>query len=245
MESKKILKVITINLSVAFVNIIFFSPGLIGLTLFSSNALVAAFSAVLLLLSGIILVYGNYKIITTKPKQYVKLQKLEDEEDYVNALKISKEKSVFIKDIDLILIQLERVKKAKHTILGVLLPNRFDKKELSYRKFEAVILELEKMFYKNIKGVCNQINAFDLEDYQHLIKTTKTQDETKISRIQEYEECIQYVRQVIEVNEQMLLKLDRLTFEVAKLDSPDISEVANMPEIQEIEDLVRQINLYK
>ncbi|MBQ5564967.1 MAG: hypothetical protein IIT39_16465, partial [Clostridia bacterium] len=60
-----------------------------------------------------------------------------------------------------------------------------------------------------------------------------------------YNEHISYVYGLVEMNENVLTKLDKLLLEISKLDDLDEQGLENIAAIQEINDLIAQTKYYK
>ena len=60
-----------------------------------------------------------------------------------------------------------------------------------------------------------------------------------------YEEYITFVKDSVEDNEEILLKLDKVLLELSKFNSLDDGELENMNAMNEVDELISKINLYK
>ena len=160
MDRKKLINLLSLNSCIAAANIIVFSPGLIGLVL--EGALAIAFGITLIFVSGVGLTYGNYKLLT-RPETVIPTNKDSKVEDYIEALNIHRELKTFEVTVDLLLDQIERLQKKNKIIRDILL-QIFSASEIAYKKFDAVIAEVEKIFFMNIRSILNKMNAFDEED---------------------------------------------------------------------------------
>ena len=60
-----------------------------------------------------------------------------------------------------------------------------------------------------------------------------------------YEEYITFVKDSVEDNEEILLKLDKVLLELSKFNSLDDGELENMNAMKEVDELISKINLYK
>lgn len=133
------------------------------------------------------------------------------------------------------------------TIKDVLL-QKFNSSEMSYSKFDYTIKEIENVFFINIKSILNKLNAFDEEDYKR-IRKEDAQKKFSTEFIQEklgvYNEYIAFIKDAIEDNEQIILKLDKLLLEISKLNSLEAGELENMSAFKEIDDLINKTKLYK
>ena len=65
-DTKKIIKLLVLNIGIGVVDTIIFSPGLLGIQIVGASAFEMASGATAALMSIIVLAFGNYKIITEK-----------------------------------------------------------------------------------------------------------------------------------------------------------------------------------
>lgn len=54
-----------------------------------------------------------------------------------------------------------------------------------------------------------------------------------------------FVKTALHINEEILLKLDKLLLEISRLDSWEIGDIGQMPGMQEIDALIKQTQFYK
>lgn len=246
MDKKKLIKLLGLNLGIAAANIILFSPKLIGLELFGASALETALGATFIFLSLAGLGYGNYDPLP-KPEKEDQTNKIWTVEDYIKALNIHRRLKTFEKTIDLLLGQIERLQKKNKTIRDVLL-QIFSTSEMSYKKFDAVIAEVEKIFFMNIRSILNKLDALDEEDYNSV---RKKYEEGAISRqlyeekFKVFNEYINFVKAATEDNERILLKLDKLLLEISGLNSIESGQLEQMVGMIEIDNLIKQAKYYK
>jgi len=246
MDREMLIKLSGLNLGIAAANIITFSPRLIGLVLIGASALETALGTTFIFLSGAGLVYGNYKIFT-EPEKEPQTNKIWTVEDYIEALNIHRRLKTFEKTVDLLLDQIERLQKKNKTIRGVLL-QIFSASEMSYKKFDTAISDVEKIFFMNIRSILNKLDAFDEKDYNSV---KKNYEEGAITR-QLYEEMykviseyINFVKAATEDDEQILLKLDKLLLEISDLNSVESGQLEQMDGMIEIDNLIKQAKYYK
>lgn len=245
MERKKWVRLLSINLGIAAANIIIFSPGLIGLEL-GASALAAASGSTIIFLSGAALIYGNYKLLS-EPENAIPVNQISTVEGYIEALNDHRDLKTFEKSIVLLLDQIERLQKKNKTIRDILL-QIFSASEIAYKKFDAVIAEVEKIFYMNIRSILNKLNAFDEDDYDFI---RSRQEEGAFSeqfmeeKLKVYYEYIKFVNAATEDNEQILLKLDKLLLEISGLNSIESGELEQMAGMIEIDNLIKQAKYYK
>ncbi|KKH45079.1 hypothetical protein EO95_02840 [Methanosarcina sp. 1.H.T.1A.1] len=246
MDREKLIKLSGLNLGIAAANIITFSPRLIGLVLFGASAFETALGFTFIFLSGAGLIYGNYELLTG-PKKIVQTDRIWTVDDYIEALNIHRGLKTFEKTVDLLLDQIERLQKKNKTIRDVLL-QIFSASEMSYKKFDTVIVEVEKIFFMNIRSILNKLDAFDEKDYNSV---RKNYEEGAIPQ-QLYEEkfkvgneYINFVKAATEDNEQILLKLDKLLLEISGLNSVESGQLEQMAGMIEIDNLIKQAKYYK
>ena len=246
MDREKLIKLSFLNLGIAAANIMTFSPRLIGLGLFGASALETALSITFIFLSGTGLTIGNYKLLT-EPEKDVQASKIWTVEDYIEALNVRRGLKTFEKIVDLLLDQIERLQKKNKTIRNVLL-QIFSASEMSYKKFDAVIAEVEKIFFVNIRSVLNKLDAFDEEDYNFVRKKyeegviSQQLSEEKFKVCNEY---INFAKAATEDNEQILLKLDKLLLEISGLNSIESGQLEQMAGMIEIDNLIKHAKFYK
>lgn len=135
---------------VVILNVIVLSPGLLGIEI-GGSPLETASAVTLLIISLLVVLYGSYTLLFKPPAAKPVSVQLETREDYIAGLGRHRNVKVLKDDISLALDQIERIEKKKTALLQVL-GRRFDPAELSFRKFHSVIMEVEKLFYLNIRG---------------------------------------------------------------------------------------------
>lgn len=246
MNVRKIIKVAGLNLGIAVINTILFSPGFIGVSIGGESVLKTAFGATEIFMSVVIFIFGNYKLFSDK-KEIIKANEINNLDECKEALKQNCRKIVFEDDVSVVLEQIEGFRKKEKTINDILL-QKFDLNEMSYSKFNGAIKDVEKVFCMNIKSIINKINAFDEEDYKRISKDNvhkKFSKEFINTKMGIYGEFISFVKNAMEDNEQIILKLDKLLLEISKFNSLEDGELENMTAIKEIEELTGKTQLYK
>jgi len=244
--TEKIIKTLGLNIGIAAFDTIIFSPGLLGIQIGGISTFATAFGATAIFMSVIVFVFGNYKLLIEKEK-IIQASEIKTAEDCIHALEQNYGKRTFEKDIATILEQIETFQKKKETIKESLL-QKFNSTEMSYSKFDGVILDIENIFYTNIKNIINKLNAFDEKDYNRIRKNgaeKKFSREFIQTKMNIYNEYISFVKNAIEDNEQIILKLDKILLELSKLNSLEDGKIENMSEMKEINELINKIKLYK
>jgi hypothetical protein len=168
-------------------------------------------------------------------------------EDYIEALNMHRGLKTFEVTVDLLLDQIERLQKKNKTIRNIIL-QIFSASEISYRKFDAVIDEVEKIFFMNIRSILNKMNAFDEDDYNFIRKKYEAgafSQQFMEEKFKVYDEYIVFVKAATEDNEQILLKLDKLLLEISGLNSIESGQLEQMAGMVEIDNLIKQAKYYK
>ena len=111
---------------------------------------------------------------------------------------------------------------------------------------------VKALFYNNVKKMINRMIIFDYKDYKKLSEKRNDRLETGGAvpaaldqQLIIYNEHIDYVRELIEMNEGILTKLDALLLEISKLDDLDGKGLESIAAVQEINDLIEQTKYYK
>jgi hypothetical protein len=240
----KYIKLLGLILGVVVLNIVVLSPGFLGVNI-GRSALTTAFGVTLLFASALVLLYGSY-VILFKQLVVLPVKQIKTHEDYVEAMTHYKRVKALEGDITLALEQLERIRKKKDTLM-IVLNQRFDSTELSYKKFASVTLEVEKLFYLNVRSILNRLNVFDESEFESVMnkKSNPFSQELLQEKTIVYNEYLSFVKGSLGTNEEILLKLDKLLLEISRLDSFELGDIENMPCMQEIDALIKQTKYYK
>ena len=243
MRPKKIFELIMANLSIIIANVAVFSKAFFGFSLFVGTALSMSIAWFTILLSMFSFVYFN-KNLLSQP-EFLATQNINSLEDCVAVFEEAIENGdVFDEDILKNLEQLKRFKRKRNTIKEILL-QRFSMQELTYQKFNSVLDDVENIMYLNMRSILNKIAAFDIEEYEMLQKKGFPKNEVSEEKMNIYKEYLDFVKNATATNENILLKLDKMLFEVSKYNSLEDGEVKNLPAIIEMDELIKNAKLYK
>lgn len=239
------LKLVGLIVFIAILNVVVFSPGLIGIQLINSSPFQTAFGVSFIIANLLVLLFSMFQLYF-KPVEEKTIKKLKTNEDFVLALGTYKNSHVFKEDIITSLEQIERMKKKK-SIFYHLLSDRFSPTEITYNKFASVVDEVETLFYLTIRNILNKISTFDESEYKKL----KGKDGLRYSKplLQEkinlYNEYFNFVKKAIEMNEEILVNIDKLILEISRLDEIGIDEIEKMECMKEIDTLIKQTKYYR
>lgn len=246
MRNSKFISLIKINSAIVILNIVLFSPGLLNIEIGGRSIFKTALGVTIIIMSIIIFIIGNYSILM-KEDNDINIYKVVTSDDCIEALNENKYKKIFSSDIDILLEQIDRIENKVDTIEDILI-QKFSISEMSYKKFNYVILDIKNLFYVNIKSIINKINIFDQNEYKKInkrINNETNQNKILIEKINMYKEYITFVKNAIEDNEEILLRLDKVLLELSKFNSLDEGELENMSAMDNIDDLISKIKLYK
>jgi hypothetical protein len=241
MDGKKEIKLLGLNLGIAAANIVVL-PEVFAV----GSALATAFGSAFIFLSGAGLIYGNYRLLA-EPERVTPADKIMTAEDYVEELNAHRELKTFKKTVDMLLDQIERLQNKNKIIRDILL-QIFSASEMSFKKFDGVISEVEKIFFMNIRSILNKMNAFDEDDYNFIRTKCESGDfseEFMEEKIEVYNKYITFLKAATEDNEEILLKLDKLLLELSGLNSVESGQLEKMPGMIEIDNLIKQTGVYK
>jgi len=251
---KQAIKIICLNLGIALLNVIMFSKGMVGLN-FAGEALKTALAVTIIVMSLIAFFYGNYVLLFSEkqqpPIQLLKGTEFNDPKDYIRALEEKRGNGVFDENIQTAVEQVGRMME-KDRALDSILEQFFTPQEMTFTRFQSAINAVQGIFYNNIKKMINRMIIFDYKDYRKLKEKESHAEDTGsvISKSAQkqldiYREHIEYVGGLVDMNEEILVKLDGLLLEISKLDDLDQQGLENMAAVQEINDLIAQTKLYK
>ncbi|GBF76348.1 hypothetical protein PA598K_04811 [Paenibacillus sp. 598K] len=245
------MKLAMLMLVVVAVCVITLSPGLLGLNLVSGGAFERAVAITVLVMCGLVLLYGAYQLVLKSPPPppppTEATRKAQTPEDLAAALAAYRSTDGVQQEVEHGLEQMKRMGQRSRSIREVL-ADRFEESELSYKKFMGVIIEVERLFYGNIRSIMNKLGVFDAADFRSFAKRHQkssfsprlVQEKTALYR--EYKTTL---AAYLEANEEIVLKLDKLTLEIAKLSSMEYRDVDELPGMQEIDALIKQTKLYR
>lgn len=243
MNYKKIMKLIILNLIIILSNIAVYSNTFLGLSFFEGTTLSISTAWSMALLSIIGFTKGNMMLL--KEKNYLNIHKVHSLNDCISEFEIAIDNGdIFDEKILINIEQIKRFIRKRNTITDILL-QKFSETEMSYKKFQDVLDDVEKSIYLNMKSILNKISAFDVEDYEKMAQGKHSIDEFTEEKKAIYTEYIEFVDNATNINESILLKLDKILLEISKYNTIEKSDIAKLPAIQEMDELIRNAKLYK
>jgi hypothetical protein len=226
------------------VNIALFSRAIFGLSLFAGSALTISLAWTAIASSVYAFIWGNSRILN-KPETRLLLQNVNSLESCVTVFEEAiHHGDVFDESIKRNIEQIKRFRRKFGTIKDMLL-QKFSAIEMSYQKFNSVLTEVESVIYMNMRSILNKISAFDVDEYEAMQKKGFQGGDFSQEKIEIYNEYISFVNNATKANEEILLKLDKMLLEISRYNSLEDGDVKKLPAIVEMDDLIKNANLYK
>lgn len=245
MMPKKILQLIIVNLSIIIANIAVFSKAFFGLSLLVGSTFSMSVAWFTIIASIGSFTYFNKKLLTQNDTYTLIARKINSLDDCVGVFEEAIQNGdVFDEDILKNLDQLKRFKRKRNTITEILL-QKFSEQELTYQKFESVLNDVENIIYLNMRSILNKIAAFDVEEYEDLQKRGFPENEVSEEKMSIYNEYLNFVKNATAINEDILLKLDKMLFEISRYNSIEDGDIKNFPAIVELDELIKNAKFYK
>ena len=244
MNSKKKIQAIALNGSIVATNIAVFSKAFFGLSLFTGNSIGIAIAWLDIIISILAFFKGNLSILK-RQEMHILTQDIKDLNDCINVFEEAMENGdVFDENISKNIDQIKRFKRKYETINDILL-QKFSQDEITYQKFRDVLNEVQNVIYINMKSILNKISAFDVEEYEAIQKNKINIKSIPQEKIEIYNQYINFVNESTNINEEILLKMDKMILEISKYNTIDSKDIKKLPVIEEIDELIKNANLYK
>jgi hypothetical protein len=196
------------------------------------------------IVSAFVFVKGN-TLLFKKEKTRLIAQGIVSLNDCVEVFReAEKNGDVFDKNIQKNIEQIERFYRKIETINDILL-QKFTMDEMSFQKFSSVLKDVENVIFINMRSILNKISSFDMEEYERFIKGELSTDELTRERQDIFNEYIEFVESATKINENILLKLDKMLLEISHYNSIDGDDVKKLPALMEMDSLIKNAKLYK
>lgn len=135
--------------------------------------------------------------------------------------------------------------------LKSLINAKFDAGSLSWTRFMGVVDSVTTTITRNSAILANRIQAFDAEGYERDKRLISSQDylydnipdDIQVERYQLHERALTSMQEIVNANERLLLELDRLSSELTNLDS-GILTTESEEMLDEIRRIVDQTKFY-
>ena len=244
MSPKKKRQLVILNSAIVLLNILVFSKALLGVSPVSGTAISIGAAWVCIAASFVAFFKGNSLILGKKDIRLL-AQNIHSLTDcipvFVEAISNG---DVFDDNIQQNIDQIKRFKRKHDTIKDILL-QKFSGSEMSFQKFSGVLSEVEHVVFMNMRSILNKISAFDMAEYGALQYNEFKDDELTQEKISIYKEYIDFVSKATKTNEEIILKLDKMLLEISRYNSLEGGDVNKLPAIIEMDELIKNANLYK
>ena len=232
---KRSMKFLFLNIGILVLNIVVF--GVLKVSI-GANVFSTIIGTLVILASVFAFIGGNISIITHKDKLNIqKSYKNNDmgiEKDILVSIEETNRKTrVFRTEMNKTTQQLERLN-ARNNALNAILLQHFKPGEITYMKFKGVIDSVNGVFRDNVQKILERVNMFDENDYISLVYKMKI-----------YLEHMNYVKTLVEDDEVIIMKMDKLMLELSKLSELNADNIENVSAIQDINELIGQTKYYK
>ncbi len=203
----KVLKIIALDFSIAVINVLVFSKGFLGASVRSENLLIVGISIFVPMVSIILGVYVNLRLLSSFDEVELSydIQELKEPEEYIKALEEGKEKLPFLSnEFEELAVQVKRILRKNHALKEYL-----EQMNLEHFNMEEEIDNSLKYILENINRALGKAILISVKDKNH------SQDE-------------QSIREIIDCNEVYLQKYDNFLDEVSKLKREPLKDTTEL-----------------
>ncbi len=195
MNNKVFLKLLIITITLAFIDIILFSPGIYGL----SFQIQPVFFCIMILIN-ILVILGEILFLgfSNTAKYGYDLDKLKDVNDYKQALESCySKKSPFEKEISQAILQIVSIDKKNKVLNEILQQNNKE----HFTALTDLGVQATSFLVNNVRKILNRIAIYDADMGENLSEEHK-----------------KYIQKLIVSNENILTEFNKLLTEVSQLD---------------------------
>lgn len=252
----KYLRVIAIDVALAALAVCLYSPGLLGLSPMDPNVIKAALG-----------VTAGVALVGVAGVSNAKLLKGASHTPLAIGSGTSGEETASFDDVYVVLVDYQGTKHvATYAVQGIerldetarksvrlkhLIDSKFEPGSLSWTRFMGVVDAVTGTIIRNSAILANRIQAFDVEGYDRDRKLIESNnymydnipDDIQMERYGLYESSLQAMQDIINANERLILEFDRLSSELANLDS-NILTTESEEMLEEIRSIVDQTKFY-
>ncbi|MDR1629481.1 MAG: hypothetical protein LBS36_04615 [Oscillospiraceae bacterium] len=244
MTPKKKKLLILLNSAIVLINIALFSNALFGFSLFNGTPLSLSIAWTVVIASVFAFIKGN-SLLFKREETHLLTQSIHSLNDCIHVFQEAMNNGdVFDESM---LRNIEQIKRftRKHATIKDILLQKFSKDELSFQKFSSVLDDVENVIYMNMRSILNKISAFDEDEYLRLTRGEFASNELTKEKQSIFNEYIEFVDNATRTNEEILLKLDKMLLEISRYNSIDGGDIKKLPAILEMDELIKNANLYK
>lgn len=233
MNKKLLAKLCGLNFGLAILNILFFSDMFLGISLTEGNPVFRALGYTLILMSVLLFCYGNFRLLRSPEAKYdYTTMELNTPSDLIDALEGLRGKTALRPQLETAKHQVEQLGHKKEGLRAVIY-HKFREQDEDALGFQDVVENTEKLLYGNVKKIINAASVFDQKEFQRI------NPNVQLERFAVYREQIDYIRQRVAQNEQILLEYDRLLMEVSKLEDGSSADETDLEVLRSVVDNLR------
>ena len=241
MNNVNYVKLAVLNLIVVFTAVICYSPGLLNLRPSDSGVLRPGMSIFMALVLLFAFFYGNHQLLTEPKRSRVSADSVNDIKKAGMVLK-----SYFTSRPlgDTARVASEQLRRMDNLFgnTETIISEKFEKGSMSWGRYDAIVKSAEKSAVNNVVAMANRMQIFADRDYEKLTRYQNDQipDDIQKKQLELYEENLQKIKDAIALNEELLLKIETLMFELSsENDNEEHDEI-----LEEIEKLTSEVKLY-
>ena len=205
------LKIILLNLAIVVLAVVGYADGLLGLRPWDPSLLRAGLSILLGLGLGAALVGGNYKLLQGRsPLQPAQLESASQIEStlrsYTDSRYFGDLARTGVDQYSRLRQSAQRANQAIHL--------KFQKGSMSAYRYTGAVAAAENAAIDNMKTIASVFNDDEYARLQNY-KNDSIPDDIQEKQIALYGKSLDFIRHSIEMNENLILKLDTLAFEIS------------------------------
>ncbi len=238
MKRKVYLKIIAFNLGLIILNIVLYSKSFIGLKITGGEAFQTAFSIAEILLSILLFIYINYKLLSSDELKYdYNIKDTKDDKGFIQAFRGYFKIKFYENEIFSSIDQIERFERKENNFKNILyqkFENNIDDKQMFLNVFD----EVEDIFYKNIKKILSILSIFDEVEYETFLKHYGGIPEGKKEL---YESNKKDVLNILKENEEILLSFDKLINETTRFGDSVEGDKMDERNLKKLEDITQTL----
>ncbi|MBE5957551.1 MAG: hypothetical protein E7254_01640 [Lachnospiraceae bacterium] len=235
------IKLAVLNLVIAFTGVICYSPGLLNLRPSDPGVLRPGMSIFMAFVLIFMFFYGNHSLLSEPKRSRVSKDSVNDMKKAGMLLK-----SYFTSRPlgDTARVASEQLRRMNNLFENTenIISEKFEKGSMSWSKYDSIVKSAEQSAVSNVVSMANRMQIFGDRDYEKLTryKTDQIPDDIQEKQLELYEENLQKIKDAIALNEELLLKIETLMFELSsEKDNEEHDEI-----LEEIEKLTNEVKLY-
>jgi hypothetical protein len=123
--------------------------------------------------------------------------------------------------------------------------NHFEKTELSYIKFSTILRNIENSVSASLNNILIRLSSFDADEYEVFLRNAPLTQASYIERTEIYNDHLKYITSSVTFINDIVLKMDKLQYETAKIQYIDSTKIDEIEAIQDITHLIDTMKYYK